>query len=158
MAKIKSEYLPKILLSFVAIITIVVPSIMDLNNTHMTNPLWPPHARFHWSIQWYSITIWNAIALFLLWGQYSDKNSRLSIIVAGLAPILFWGSFFPSMLMPGTSTWPDGMEPFFKVAPNVFIAAIICCISILAIYLDGRLRRLTNRLRILDSDSGLIPK
>lgn len=127
--------LSKILISFAALCTIILPSIMDLNATHMTNPLWPPHARFHWSIQWYSITALNGIALFLLWGKYKDRETFLATVMAGLAPILFWGSFFPSMLMPGTSTWPDGMTPFTSVAPNVFVAILITCISALGIYL-----------------------
>jgi hypothetical protein len=127
--------LSKILISFAALVTIIIPSIMDLNDTHMTNPLWPPHARFHWSIQWYSITILNVISLYLLWGKYRDNHSFLAIVMAGLAPILFWGSFFPSIFMPGTSTWPDGIIPFAKVAPNVFIALFITCVSSLGIYL-----------------------
>lgn len=130
----------KFLISFCALTTIVLPSIMDLNSTHMTNPLWAPHARFHWSIQWYSITMLNAIAMYLLWGLYEGSGSRLSIIMAGLAPILFWGNFFPSLLMPGTSPWPDGIEPFASVPPNVYIAALITGLSALGIWLDARSR------------------
>jgi hypothetical protein len=130
--------LGKYLISFCAMITIVIPSIMDLNSTHMTNPLWAPHARFHWSIQWYSITLLNSIALYLLWGSYKDAGSRLATIMAGLAPILFWGSFFPSLLMPGTSPWPDGVEPFTNIPPNVYIAGFITFLSGLGIWLDSR--------------------
>jgi len=125
----------RVLISFTALFTIIIPSVMDLNDTHMTNPLWAPHARFHWSIQWYSITLLNAIALYLLWGKYEGSGSPLSVIMAGLAPILFWGSFFPSMFMPGTSPWPDGMTPFAVIPPNVFIAAFITSLSIFGIYL-----------------------
>jgi hypothetical protein len=131
----KKMRLSKILISFACLCTIIIPSIMDLNKTHMTNPLWPPHARFHWSIQWYSVTAFNGIALYLLWGKYLNNCSYLAIFIAGLAPILFWGSFFPSMLMPGTSTWPDGVAPFTRIAPNVFIAAFISCISSLGMIL-----------------------
>lgn len=130
----------KFLISFCALVTIVLPSIMDLNSTHMTNPLWAPHARFHWSIQWYSITMLNAIALYLIWGRLEGSGSRLSIVMAGLAPILFWGNFFPSMFMPGTSAWPDGIEPFAAIPPNVYIAALITGLSALGIGLDARSR------------------
>jgi hypothetical protein len=133
---------PKYLISFCALFTIIVPSIMDLNSTHMTNPLWAPHARFHWSIQWYSITLLNVIALYLLWGRYRDSGSQLATVMAGLAPVLFWGSFFPSLLMPGTSPWPDGMEPFTVLPPNVYIAAVITLLSGLGIWLDCRSRKL----------------
>ncbi|MGZ3732917.1 MAG: DUF6640 family protein [Parachlamydiaceae bacterium] len=131
----------KYLISFCALITIIVPSMMDLNSTHMTNPLWAPHARFHWSIQWYSITFLNGIALYLLWGKYEGANSRLAIVFASLAPMLFWGSFFPSLWMPGTSPWPDGMEPFAVLPPNVYMAVVMTCLSGFAIWWDGRLRR-----------------
>jgi len=131
----------KYLISFCALITILIPSIMDLNSTHMTNPLWAPHARFHWSIQWYSITILNGIALYLLWGKYDGANSRLAIVIAGLAPMLFWGSFFPSLWMPGTSPWPDGMEPFAVLPPNVYIAVVMTFLSGFAVWWDSRLRR-----------------
>ncbi len=128
----------KYLITFCSVITIVLPTIMDFNATHMTNPLWAPHARFHWSIQWYSITMLNLLALYLLWGNYKEKGSRLSVIVAGLAPILFWGNFFPSLLMPGTNAWPDGVERFTTIPPNVYIAALLTMISILGIWLDRR--------------------
>ncbi len=137
----------KYLISFSAVVTIVIPAIMDLNNTHMTNPLWAPHARFHWSIQWYSITIWNAIALYLLWGKYERAGSRLSFVMAGLAPILFWGNFFPSLLMPGTSPWPDGMAQFAVVPPNVYMAGLITLLSALGIWLSSRQLRADSRQR-----------
>jgi hypothetical protein len=130
----------KYLISFCAVVTIILPTIMGLNSTHMTNPLWAPHARFHWSIQWYAITMLNGIALYLLWGRYADAGSRLATVIAGLAPILFWGNFFPSMLMPGTSPWPDGMEPFTALPPNVYIAALITFLSGLGIWMDSRSR------------------
>jgi hypothetical protein len=130
----------KYLISFCAVVTIILPSIMDLNNTHMTNPLWPPHARFHWSIQWYSITMLNAIALYLLWGRYEGAGSRLACVIAGLAPILFWGNFFPSLFMPGTSPWPDGFKAFAVLPPNVYVAALITLLSTMGIWLDSRSR------------------
>lgn len=124
----------KYLITFCNVVTIILPTIMDFNHTHMTNPLWPPHARFHWSIQWYSITVLNLVALYLLWGDYKEKGSRLSIIMAGLAPILFWGSFFPSLLMPGTSAWPDGVQPFATLPPNVYVAVVITVLCAFAIW------------------------
>lgn len=132
----------KYILSFCALFTIILPSIMDLNSTHMTNPLWAPHARFHWSIQWYSITMLNVIALYLLWGKYADSKSRLATVMAGLSPILFWGNFFPSLLMPGTSPWPDGIEPFAFLPPNIYIAGLITFLSGLGIWMDAYSRRL----------------
>ncbi|MBS0603657.1 MAG: hypothetical protein JSS60_01325 [Verrucomicrobia bacterium] len=130
----------KRLISFCAAVTILLPTVMDLNSTHMTNPMWAPHARFHWSIQWYSITMLNAVALYLLWGRYEGSGTRLATVIAGISPLLFWGNFFPSLLMPGTSPWPDGVEPFSSLPPNVYIAALITLLCSLGIGLDARSR------------------
>jgi len=34
----------------------------------------------------------------------------LSVLLIGGSPLLFWGMFIPALLMPGTSTAPDGIS------------------------------------------------
>ena len=116
---------------------------MDLNKTHMTNPQWKPHARLHWAIQYLATTFIQLLALFLLWGNYVDKDSILITWFAGLAPILFWGMFIPALIFPGTSTWPDGVEPpknfpdiFKKMHPNMLLSVVISLLSVIGILLD----------------------
>ncbi len=133
----------KIIFTVLCALTIIIPSIMDLNKTHATNPQWKPHARFHWAIQYLSITVIQCIALFLLWGNYADKDTILVTWFAGLAPIFFWGMFIPALLFPGTSTWPDGIAPpkhfptlFKRIHPNLIISIIFTVAAIGAIVLD----------------------
>jgi hypothetical protein len=137
----------KIIFTILCSITIIVPSVMDLNATHMTNPQWQPHARLHWAIQYLSTTLIQCIALYLLWGNYADKNSILITWFAGLAPIFFWGMFIPAMLFPGTSTWPDGITPprsfpeiFKKIHPNMILSVLISVAAIVGIFLDLKKR------------------
>lgn len=137
------NFTAKIIFTVLCSLTIIIPSIMDLNITHATNPQWKPHARLHWAIQYLSITVIQYIALFLLWGNYADKNSILITWFAGLAPLLFWGMFFPALLFSGTSTWPDGVEPpknfpeFFKnIHPNMILSVVITLTAIVAMMLD----------------------
>ncbi len=137
----------KIIFTVLCSLTIIIPSIMDLNKTHATNPQWKPHARLHWAIQYLSISVIQCIALFLLWGNHADKNSILVTWFAGLAPIFFWGMFFPALLFPGTSTWPDGVEPpknfpaiFKKIHPNMILSVVITLTAIVGIVLDLRNR------------------
>jgi hypothetical protein len=137
----------KIIFTVLCALTIIVPTIMDLNETHMTNPQWTPHARLHWAIQYLSITLIQCIALFLLWGNYADKNSILVTWFAGLAPIFFWGMFIPALLFSGTSTWPDGVEPpanfpdiFKRIHPNMILSIFITLASVFSIVLDLRRR------------------
>jgi hypothetical protein len=137
----------KIIFTVLCSITIIIPSIMDLNETHMTNPKWTSHARLHWAIQYLSITFIQCIALYLLWGNYADKNSVLVTWFTGLAPIFFWGMFIPALLFPGTGTWPDGIQPptgfpeiFKKIHPNLILSVIISLTSAVGILLDLKSR------------------
>ena len=41
-------------MTVLSVFTMLITSVMDLNETHMTNPLWPPHARFRWAVQYFS--------------------------------------------------------------------------------------------------------
>ncbi len=127
----------KMTLTILSVFTIFITSVMDLNATHMTNPLWTPHARFHWAAQYFSTL---AICIFILigiWGNYKDKGSRLSILVLGLGLLSFWGMFIPALLMPGTSTAPDGIvvpdnfpKIFTKIHPNFIISCVISLVAI----------------------------
>ncbi len=133
----------KIIFTALCLITIIVPSIMDLNSTHMTNPAWPAHARLHWAISYFSTTVINLLALYLLWGSYAEKDAMLVTWFAGLAPVFFWGMFFPALLLPGTGTWPDGVVPptsfpklFLKIHPNFILSVLITVLAGVGIWLD----------------------
>lgn len=43
----RSALAGQLLLSFVAVVTSISPILADFNATHIFNPLWLPHARFH---------------------------------------------------------------------------------------------------------------
>lgn len=121
--------------------TIIITSVMDLNDTHMTNPLWTPHARFHWACQYFATIVVCVVSLYCLWANYKDKASRFSMLFIGLSPLYFWGMFLPALLMPGTSTAPDGIilpenfpKIFTVIHPNFIIACIISVISVVVTF------------------------
>ncbi|GIM56895.1 hypothetical protein CAPN006_12880 [Capnocytophaga canimorsus] len=121
----------------ISIFTIIITSVMDLNDTHMTNPLWVPHARFHWACQYFATILMSVLALYCLFGKYKDKGSVFSVVFIGLSPLFFWGMFIPALLMPGTSTAPDGIvlptnfpKIFTIIHPNFIIACVISVVSV----------------------------
>ena len=137
-----------ITLTGISIFTMLIMSVMDLNETHMTNSLWPPHARFHWAVQYFSAMLVCVLALYAIWVPYRDKGSRLSVLLIGLSPLFFWGMFFPALLMPGTGTWPDGVIPpkgfpeiFKTIHPNLIMAFIITIVSILLTIREYKIQR-----------------
>ncbi len=82
----------RLLLSGAAIGTIAGTGRADLNRSHVFNPDWPPHARFHSAAGWGSVTGSQLLALWLLWrpGQHADEGEVA--IVAGV----------PANLVPAT--------------------------------------------------------
>jgi hypothetical protein len=57
----------RLILSGAAIGTIIGTGRADLNATHVFNPAWPPHARFHNATGWGTVTGSQLLALWLLW-------------------------------------------------------------------------------------------
>eukprot|EP01042_Synura_sphagnicola_P012242 gene12242-15579_t len=61
------ELAAKVLISLVALATGLAPMRADFNATHATNPLWPPHARFHVVWQVLCQTGVSGFILYLAW-------------------------------------------------------------------------------------------
>ena len=126
------------LLTVPALVTLIVPLLMDSNHTHQLNEAWPPHARYHGAVLLSANVLAGLISLWLLWGAKGEATSRLR--TAALLPGLLWGSFFPALLAPGASTWPDGMGrpgglPF---APNVIIGGLMVALCATGAWMAGR--------------------
>jgi len=129
------------ILTIPALVTLIVPLAMDLNPSHQLNESWPPHARYHGAMLLSANVIAGLISLWLLWGARSgDATSRLR--TAALLPGLLWGSFFPALLAPGASTWPDGADRLeaLPFAPNVFVAGLMVVRCIAGAQMAGRAR------------------
>jgi hypothetical protein len=102
------------LLSGVAVLTAAGGFLADWNRTHLFNPRWPPHAKFHdgWSIL--LGTGLGGLAAYLLWRRGADPELELAL-GAGL-PALYWAGQSGSYLFPGAA----GMESEFPgVLPRV---------------------------------------
>ena len=132
----------KLIFSVLAAVTVIVPTIADLNATHLTNPRWPPHARFHAAVLYLGTTLLNLGVLYLLWGSYPGQDSTLVAWIAAWGPLSFWGMFLPALCFPGVSTWPDGITPpanfpviLTKIHPNVILALLVTLFSVVALVL-----------------------
>jgi hypothetical protein len=125
----------RLLLTLPALVTLVLPVAMDLNPTHQLNEAWPPHARYHAAVLLSANVLAGLIALYLLWARRGAPGEGARLRTAALLPALIWGSFFPALLAPGGSTWPDGVAPPegmpLPVAPNVIIAGVLVALCAL---------------------------
>lgn len=122
----------QLILTLPALVTAILPAVMDFNPSHQLNEAWPPHARYHGAILLSANVMAGLISLWLLWGaKGGDAASRLR--TAALLPGLLWGAFFPALLAPGTSTWPDGTAKVeaLPFAGNLILAGlmVVLCIT-----------------------------
>jgi len=118
--------------------------VVKLPPTHLFNPAWPPHARYHSACWLFAITLAAMGSLWLLWGNYTERNSRLAIWSAGFLPGFFYLSFLLALLIPGTTAWNDGETPFQLLPPQVIIAAGMLVVLIIAFSLTRKTQKMNS--------------
>ncbi len=91
----------------------------DMNATHIYNPRWPPHAKFH-DGQTLSLSILlGGLTTFLAWK--SSRNVPMMIAGTGAAASLYFVSQSTAILYPGT----DYTDPEFETRqPNTVPAGV----------------------------------
>ena len=138
MSKPKSA---KILLSVLVVATTLVSIVADWNSSHVFNPDWSPHAKFHDIMLLTLLVGLMAILLWLLWRKSAEPEVAVKVTTAVL--LTFWGSFYLNYLIPGTSprAFPDLPPPSLygiPLYPNMVVAAIIIVLSLVAYGLYGK--------------------
>ncbi|WP_373490435.1 hypothetical protein [Parasphingorhabdus sp.] len=130
----------KILLSAsVAIFGLLVP-LLEINETHVFNPLWPAHARLH--------EVWQlgtnfAIAILCLWLAWRRSDLR-SAAALGLAVIVgFLGAFLLGPMYGGSMKHTDGTEITFA-GINAAVIVMLVAAAILSWLLISKPRRPVN--------------
>lgn len=105
---------PRILMSLMALAIAIGPMFADFNKTHATNPLWPPHARFH--VVWQVLTQAgiSLVALVLLWG--ASPEYVLHLYLASALIYVWLVTFFMTLASmkayQGALRDVNGIEPF----------------------------------------------
>jgi hypothetical protein len=87
---------PRLLASSVAVLAIVAPAAADYNSTHIFNPLWTPHAKFHGA---HTIFLGAALGLCSLYLIWTKRAFLLGLTVGAL----FWTTQALAATLPGTA-------------------------------------------------------
>lgn len=91
----------KILISALALFTGVSAHVADMSPTHIYNPDWPPHAKFHNGQTLAFAALSGLAALWFLWRSDGDKRTNVAAAVA-LAG-LYWATQSLAILYPNTA-------------------------------------------------------
>lgn len=91
------------LLTLSSIGLIISPYIADWNVTHVLNPNWPPHARFHNGQTMSLGAALGLLTLYYTWRSYTTREcEKQGTVTAILLGSLYWASAFSAILYPGT--------------------------------------------------------
>ena len=130
--------LAKILLSVLVVISTLVSVVVDWNSSHVFNPDWHPHGRFHDVMLLTLLVGLVPLLLWLLWRSSPEPEVAITVTTAIL--VIFWGSFYVNLLIPGTTPAANLEETppsllGLPLYPNMVIAAIIIVLALIGYWL-----------------------
>jgi hypothetical protein len=122
------------IITLVALFTIISPYVADWNATHIYNPRWPPHAKFHNAQTMLLAVLLGISALWFIWRPERDKiTQRLQLNVAVLFAAAYWITQALSILFPGTAF----IDPEFGEIPTIAGLPFQLFVDIIAFVLLG---------------------
>lgn len=99
----------KLLMSLVAVFTIISPFLADWNETHIFNQHWPPHAKFHNAQTMTLAVLLGSAALLFLWRR---RGVGFELFPTLLFVTFYWISQVPAFAFPGVGwTDPELLQP-----------------------------------------------
>lgn len=127
------------LLGFSAIVTLVAFLIADVfNSSHLFNPDWPPHARFHSGMQFTALTLMSLVSIKALFGKMTWAKAK----TAALAPITFWPGLLVAWLIPGTSAYATPELEKVGIPINLILMVIFLAITVAGLWFAYRDERM----------------
>jgi hypothetical protein len=92
----------KVMLAALTILTVLIVAVADVfNATHLFNPDWPGHARFHIGMQFTTLVLVSAVSLAALRGALTRER----LLIGALATLSFWPGLLVALLIPGTDVY-----------------------------------------------------
>jgi len=134
------ELAAKVLITLVALATGLAPMRADFNATHATNPLWPPHARFHVVWQVLCQTGVSGFILYLAWVASFPGAMMTAAVLNFIWPLSFFLTLANMQRFGGALKDVNGIPPFrFQIGgqerlvdTNLFGATLLSGLNLIA--------------------------
>lgn len=120
----------KLLISLVAVFTAVSPYVADWNATHIYNPLWPPHAKFHNAQTMVLGAMLGLLSMYCLWLRGGTSGEQKINEGAALAA-LYWLAQLPAAFFPGVALADPGTGVRMPVVWGIELNQLILNITII---------------------------
>ena len=92
------------IITLVAVFTIISPYVFDWNQTHIYNPHWTPHAKFHNAQTMLLAVVLGASALWFTWRPARDISAqKVQLRAAVVFAVAYWITQLGSVFFPGTA-------------------------------------------------------
>lgn len=124
------------LLTFMALFTAIAPFLADWNATHIYNPDWPPHAKFHNGQTMAMGLLLGLATLYFLWRRRGAPSTNL--LSAGILLAIYWVSQMAAFLFPDTSYIDPqfvGPEGLAAVPPQFILECIALAVIAVGLFL-----------------------
>ena len=120
-----SHKVAKALMALSIIGTVIIVALADVfNATHLFNPDWPGHAKFHISMQFTTLLLVSIFSLLAL--------KRNQAFLAALAPLTFWPGLLVAYFIPGTDVYATEQLRQIGVPINLVLAIIFIALTYIA--------------------------
>ncbi|MGO4452399.1 DUF6640 family protein [Phyllobacterium sp. TAF24] len=127
----------RIIVSFVAGFTAVSSHVADWSTSHVFNPAWPPHAKFH-NGQTLAFAI--AACLFCLWFTWRRSGEpRTNATAAITLASLYWITQATAILYPGTAFFDPSFDDPRLYVLGLPIQVVLEIIALLLLGIAARL-------------------
>jgi hypothetical protein len=130
---LRGRGLGRALISLTSLVTAVGPYRADWNETHVYNPAWPPHAKFH---NGQTMSLGLALGVTSLWQLWRAPGSaRASLDAGAVLASLYWLTQISALAYPGSKAVdPDRGEGF----PQAKVAFPALAVTALGYVLERR--------------------
>lgn len=116
-----------------ALVFIVLVPVLEINDSHLVNPDWPPHARLHEAWQLLTNAALGAAAAWLAWVRRERLGAGLALFVVG--PVLM--AYALRSLYGGSMNRQGGEDAVFTAAGAPVIVMLVIAVGLLAVISTG---------------------